>query len=766
MSARFLARAAAAIALLGGALVLAPAAPAHSASPLSADAGFLDGDALITAGLSGAIDLSGAHPSDFVVTDTTTDAAIPVTGVTDLAGAATGQSAALHLQLASAPDVTHTVTLNYKGTGAVTVFPRDVLNESRYFYGGTDLGNVYSPSSTTFRVWAPVASAVSLVVYRDQAGDVLTDEPMTRSDNGTWFDRVQGDLKNMYYFYRVTNLGHTRPAMDPYATNIPPNGVLSGHVENGAQGFISQVVDLSSTDPAGWSSDTYRKTTHPTDAVIYEVHVRDFSIDPNSGMTNRGKYLAFTETGTKNPAGQSTGVDSLKQLGITHVELLPVQSCGTLDEIAGGSTSPAPAGNASRYKWCYDPVQYDVLNGAYATNPDGTARITEYKEMVMALHRQGLGVIQDVVYPHTFSNASFDPLVPRYYYRTTNDGAEERNSGAGPDVAAERPMVRKFILDSVAYLMKQFHIDGFRFDQMTLLGKGTLTALSQEAHQINPSTVLLGEEFDQGATLEGDVQVTFGEQKGLHVGGLNYDIRGAVRGSNPGDAGYATGDPILGGRIPTQLVGNIDYEHGYSGWTQLPEEAINYASNHDGQTLWDGINAANANESEATRIRMDELAQTIIFTSQGVPFMQGGEEFLRTKGGDANSDTGGDAENQLDWSRKNTYASVFNYYANLIHFRSAHSAFRMDNPATIKKDLKFLKSKTFAVGFELSGHANGDKWKNIVALYNPFQKGAQFILPRGKWTVVATAGKIGEKALGHATKKVTIPAYSAMILHQ
>jgi pullulanase len=765
MNTHCISRSALAAALLLIASLIAPAVPTDGATPVSVAAGFLDGDALVTAGLSGPIDLATARPSDFTVMDTTANTSLPVTGLSDLAGGTTGQTTAVHLQLASAPDVTHTITLSYAASHRASVLPRDVLNESKYVYGGSDLGNSYTPSATSFRVWAPVASAVSLVVYKDQAGDVLTDEPMTRSDNGTWVDRVQGDLKNMYYFYRATNLGETKAAMDPYANNVPPNGDLTGTIENDAHGYVSQIVDLAATDPPGWSSDTYRKTAHPTDASIYEVHVRDFSIDPNSGMKNRGKYLAFTESGTKNSAGQSTGVDSLKQLGVTHVELLPVQRCLTLDEILGSTAEPAR--NAARYNWCYDPEQYDVVSGAFATNPDGTARIAEYKQMVMALHKNGLGLIQDVVYPHTASNISFDPLVPEYYYRTTNTGDEERNSLAGPDVAAERPMVRKFILDSVAFLMKQYHIDGFRFDQMTLLGKGTLTAISQEAHQINPSTVLLGEEFDQHATLEGDVQVVFGQQKGLHFGGLNYDMRGALRGNNPGDAGYATGDPIASGPdLQTQIVGNIDYSQLYNGWTQLPEEAINYASNHDGQTLWDGINAANPNLSEAARIRMDELAQAIIFTSQGVPFMQGGEEFLRTKEGDANSYASGDAENELDWDRKTAYSSVFTYYANLIHLRAAHPAFRMDTVSAIKKHLKFVKSKTFAIGFELTGHANGDKWKNIVVLYNPLSSAVSFTLPSGTWTVVGTANRIGRNSLGHATKTVMIPAYAAMVMHQ
>ena len=714
---------------------------------------WLDGTNWASVALTGAIDLSAAPPSAFTVTDLDTDTAISVTAVSALlTDATTGSSNLLKLTLASEPDITHRLQLKF-GASTLSMMPRLVLNDAKYQYTGNDLGATYASDATAFRVWAPIASAVQVLTYTDTQRNGPQKYDMTRSDNGTWYVKAPGDLRNLYYVYHVTNLGHTSEAVDPYAKAVAPNGAFG------------MVADLAATDPAGWSTDTYRKTGDQVNADIYEVHVRDFSSDPASGMQHHGKYLAFTETGTKGPGGVSSGVDSLKQLGITHVELLPTQGCASVNEI-----QDAP------YNWCYDPAFYNAPNGAYATSAIGTARIAEFKQMVQALHKAGIGVILDVVYNHMASTGSFDGTVPNYFFRQDWFGTPE--SFFGSAVAAERPMVAKFITDSVLYWEKEYHVDGFRFDAMQILGKNLMQNIATQVRQVNPSAVLLGEGFP---TLPPnwqnlydyhvqDQEMTEGVQKGMHVGIFNFEYRDAIVGSanTPGNPAYATGGTETSGDLEAGIAGEIHYSNTIDGWTTNPDEAINLVSVHDGATLWDNINAgiiARAS-SQSDRIRMDELATGIVFTSQGVPYMQGGDEFLRTKGGNANSYNAGDAVNQLAWSRKATYAKVFNYYAGLIHLRRSHPAFHMQTPSDITKHLKFLKTKGAITAFELTGHANKDKWKNITVIYNPNSSKNSVNLPAGKWSVAATAGKIGTKTIGHAAKHVAVPSYSMEVLHQ
>lgn len=726
------------------------------ASKIKPAAAFLDGVTMAAVTFNHALDVSTVKASDFTVTDVETGTPIAVTAVSAANAAATGRTDLVQLTLASAPDVRHRLKVAYQTYLPIDLKPRLVLNDPKYVYAGDDLGAVYSSAGTSFRVWAPLATSVALVLTpAGTASPTVT--PMQPAENGTWTVKVTGDLKNAAYLYRITNFGNTSDVVDPYARNITVNGKAG------------MVVDLAATDPPGWSSDQYRNTAHQTDATIYEVHVRDFSIDPNSGMQHRGKYLAFTEHGTHTPSGVPTGIDSVKALGVSHIELLPIQGCATLDEIKGGSTDLAPE-DPTRYNWCYDPRNYNVPNGAYATDPNGTARITEVKQMVQAIHGTGMGVIQDVVYPHTYATSVFDPIVPGYFYRTDNSGNLLARTGVGNEVAAERPMVRKFILDSVKYWAQQYHMDGFRFDQMAYLGKDTVTAIAKELRSINPHAIMLGEPWASDLGLPGsDVAFTQGQQKNMHVGMFNDNYRDGLTGNvfDPKVPGYATGNPQLIVPVWRGAVGNIRYSFSLSGFASQPDEVINYVSVHDGYTLWDHVAASQPSASEADRIKMDQLAQAAVFTAQGVAYMEGGAEFLRTKGGNGNSYQAGDAVNMLDWIRKGTYPQVYQYYANLIHLRNAHPAFRMTKASDITKHLTVLANtpRNTAV-FQLKGHANKDKWKNILVIYNPNSGSVKLKIPKGTWTIVATTGKVGEKSLGHAKGTVNVPALTAMILHQ
>lgn len=651
------------------------------------------------------------------------------------------------ITLASAPDVTHTITVTLGDGAPATLIPRRVLDTPQYTYTGTDLGATWSPSSTAFRLWAPTASQVVLTVFNNLGGDVLKRVTMTKSDHGTWVTRIKGNLNRKYYIYDVTNRGNTQTAVDPYARDTAANGTW---------GII---VNLKSTNPKGWAKDTYVPTRNPEDSVIYETHVRDFSIYPKSGMKHKGKFLAFTEKGTKGPGGVKTGVDSLAQLGVTHVELLPVYQFASVDETKD-----------NQYNWGYDPLNYDVPEGQYATSPNGTARITQLKDLVEALHRRHIGVIMDVVYNHTFStgNSNFDKIVPGYYYRTDYAGQYTNGSGVGNEVAAERPQVRKYILDSVKYWMQQYHVDGFRFDEMALLGKDTMSQVSTALHGINPHTVLLGEPWAGGTSgMVGDTLLTKGQQKGMHVGVFNDNIRDGIFGNtgDPKATGYATGDPTAFMAVARGLTGSIDYSPTMSGFTSSPDETINYVTCHDNMTLWDKIQSSNPGVDENTAIKMDELAQSIVMLSQGVPFMQGGEEMLRTKGGNSNSYNAGDAVNQLDWSRKAQYSRVFDYYAGLIHLRQAHPAFRMTSADDIKSHLRFLAANHDVIQMELTGNANGDSWSTIDVILNPNKEAEPVTLPGGTWTIVGADGRMGTQSLGTASGTLQVSGLTAAVLY-
>jgi pullulanase len=656
---------------------------------------------------------------------------------------ATGVSTDLvKVTLGDAPDVTHTLFIKADGYQPGTIIPRKVLDLPAYYYEGEDLGNTWTSSSTSFKVWAPTASQVNLLLYDSATGSLTKKITMKPSEKGTWALSVDQKLENWYYTYEVTNQGSTKEAVDPYAQAIAPNGTRG------------MIVDMSKTNPAGWSADQHVTPKNIEDEIIYEMHMRDFSINQNSGMQNKGEYLALTEHGTKGPDHVKTGLDHLKELGITHVQLLPVFGFNSVDET-----------NHGQFNWGYDPRNYNVPEGEYATTADGTARIKEFKQMVQSLHDSHIGVNMDVVYNHTFATqiSDFDKIVPQYYYRTDDAGNYTNGSGVGNEVAAERPMVQKFILDSLKMWATEYHIDGFRFDLMALLGKDTMTKAADELHAIDPGIALYGEPWTGGTSpLPANQLLTKGQQKGLGIAVFNDNIRNGLDG-NVFDAsaqGFATGATGLTDVIKKGVEGSIN------DFTASPGETINYVTSHDNFTLWDKISKSNPNDSGADRIKMDELAQAVVMTSQGISFMQGGEEMLRTKGGNDNSYNAGDQVNEFDWSRKAQYPGVFDYYSGLIHLRRDHPAFRMATANDIKNDLQFLKSPANTVAFELTGHANHDTWGNIVVIYNPNKTAATLTLPSGEWEINATEGKVSHSTLGHAEGTVEVPAISMVVLHQ
>src|SRR6266699_2800586 len=652
------------------------------------------------------------------------------------------QTNLVEVMLAEAPDVTHSLHIALPGYISGPVTPRNILNGETYLYRGDDLGNSYQPEATSFRLWAPTASDVQVLLFEREIGPLQREIAMQRGENGTWYAQVSGDLQNWYYLYQMTIHGRTKNAVDPYVKAIAVNATRG------------MIVHLPQTNPPGWWEDRYVALAHPQDAIIYEVHVRDFSINPNSGMANRGKYLAFTEHGTTGPNNVVTGVDHLKELGITHVQLQPVQEFASVNEL-----------DPNQYNWGYDPSNFNVPEGAYATTPHGTARVSECKQMVQSLHNEGIGVILDVVYNHTFARyySDFNKIVPEYYYRTDDAGNYTNGSGTGNEIAAERPMVQKFILDSLAYWVREYHVDGFRFDLMALLGIETMKKVYETLHAINPHILLYGEPWAGGTSgLPANQLLTKGQQKGLGLAVLNDHIRNALCGSvfDRSGRGFATGAGGFVDEIKRAVQGSIN------DFAASPGETINYVTSHDNYTLWDKVALSNPDDTEADRIKMDELAQAVILTSQGIAFLQGGEEMLRTKGGNDNSYNAGDAVNQFDWSRKAHYWKVWRYYAGLIHLRQYHPAFRMQLASDVRAHLSLLASPQDTVMFELSGHANGDNWENILVIYNPTKADVVCTLPPGKWTIVVFQDRVSEEYLGRASGRVVVPAISCMVLYQ
>ena len=625
---------------------------------------------------------------------------------------------------------------------------------AKYTYTGNDLGNTYSAASTKFRVWAPTAFAVTLVTY-EKADSPLSSAVETRmkSDvNGTWTATLTGDQEGLIYNYRVTLEGPTNEAVDPYARATTVNGTRG------------VVVNLAKTNPAGWNKSKPKFSGKATDAVIYELHVRDLSMDSSSGIStaNKGKFLAFTELNTKS-GGVLTGVSAIKDLGVTHVELLPIYDFQSVDE-----TAPT-------FNWGYDPQNYNVPEGSYSSDPTKpTARITELKRAIQSMHSLGLRVNMDVVYNHVYNSSTFSQnlITPGYFFRTDESGALTNGSGCGNDVATERPMVRKFVVDSVKYWATEYNLDGFRFDLMGLMDIKTINEVTAALKVIDPTIIVIGEGWEMG-TLAKDLRASQTNISKLNnVAHFNDQIRDGLKGSvfKASDTGWATGKLSAVGDIKPGIVGNTTYDPMFlNAWnTTSPTQSVNYVESHDNLTLADKLKASVKGISPSGIAQLSQFATSVAFLSQGVPFMQAGQEFLRSKNGDDNSYKSDDATNSLKWSTKLKYSSTVNYYKGLIALRAAHPAFRMTSTADMKANIKFLKGTDTLIAYSINGKAVGDKAKMIVVIHNADTAGATFTLPNsGSWNILAKGSQIGTKTLQVLKSgKVVVPAQSTMVLKQ
>jgi pullulanase len=625
---------------------------------------------------------------------------------------------------------------------------------AKYTYTGDDLGNVYSKSATKFRVWAPTAKSVNLVTYAkaDDLAASATITAMKADVNGTWIAELSGDNHGLIYNYRVTVDAATNEAVDPYVRATTVNGVRG------------VVVDLAKTNPANWSKSKPAFSGNPTDAIIYELHVRDLSMDASSGIpaANKGKYLAFTDLNTSF-SGQKTGISAIKDLGVTHVELLPIFDYASVDE------------NSPTFNWGYDPMNYNVPEGSYSSDPKNpTARITELKSAIQAMHDQKLRVNMDVVYNHVYtaSNFSQELIVPGYWFRTDESGNLTNGSGCGNDVASERSMVRKFIVDSVKYWASEYNLDGFRFDLMGLMDIETINQATAALKKIDPTIIVIGEGWDMG-TLPAELRANQKNISKLNgVAHFNDQIRDGLKGSvfTPADPGWATGKLAARSDVTAGIVGNTEHSIDMAAkWiTQSPAQSVNYVESHDNLALADKITSSVKGVSPAGVAQLSHFATSVAFLAQGVPFMQAGQEFLRSKNGDENSYKSSDEVNSLKWSTKARNATTTKYFQGLIALRKAHPAFRMSTASAVKANLKFIPTTNDVIVYTLNGKAVRDSAKLIVVIHNPNPGAASVTLPnKGKWSVLVKGSVAGTKAIQTlSTNKVSVAGQTTMVLTQ
>ena len=629
-------------------------------------------------------------------------------------------------------------------------------------YTGTDLGLTYNRTMSSFRIWSPVAEQAEMLIYKDgEHGSPIKTIELEKSAAGTWLKALKGDWKGTFYVFRVKINGNwSNEVPDPYAKAA------------GINGKRAMVVNLPETVPEGWINDRspdFSEKNNPEDAVIYELHVRDASISASSGITHKGKFLGLAETGTKSAAGLATGLDHLKELGVTHIHLLPFFDYNSVDE----SKPELP-----QYNWGYDPLNYNVPEGSYSTDPfNGVTRIKELKQLIQQFHRNGLRIIMDVVYNHTglTRGSNFNELVPGYYYRHNKDGSLSNATGCNNETASEMPMMRKFMMESLLYWTKEYHIDGFRFDLMGVHDISTMNLISDELHKIKPDILLYGEGWTSGASpLPDAVRALKSNASHLHhIAVFSDDMRDGIKGSvfDGKDRGFASGKPgmeesvkfgiVAAGKHPQVDYSKVDYSK--APYAAAPWNVINYCECHDNNTLWDKLSLSCPDVPAAERKKMHRLALTIVLTSQGIPFLHAGTEFLRSKQGVENSYKSPDNINAIDWDLKKEELPLNNYIISLIRIRKAHPAFRMVSADEISRNLHFdANLPAGIISYTINGAAVKDSWKKIWVAFNGSSDDRTLDLTAGEWKTGIDTNDLTGSFTGH----VVLHGYSAVILYQ
>lgn len=622
------------------------------------------------------------------------------------------------------------------GLFAQTLSAQGIFNEMSYQQGMTEF-RLNAPTEATLRIY-------------DNGSDTKAAKTvkMKKASNGEWVATVKGNLKGKFYTFDTGN-GEC-PGL--FAKAVCVNGDRAA------------IVDMTDTNPEGWANDVRPNLKSPCDLVIYELHHRDFSIDASSGLVNKGKFLALAEP---------KAIDYLKRLGVNAIHILPSFDFASVDETRL---------DQPQYNWGYDPKNYNVPEGSYATDPyEPTRRIKEFKTMVMALHKAGIRVILDVVYNHTFNikNSNFQRISPDYYYRKTADGRYSDGSGCGNETASEKPLMRTYMIESVKYWVNEYHIDGFRFDLMGVHDIETMNQIRHEVNNIDPSIYIYGEGWSAGSCAYPTEKLAMkaNAQKLDGIGAFSDEMRDALRGpfSDEHKGGFLAGVSGQEESIKFGIVGAIQHpqvdmtkvNYSKAPWTNSPSQMVSYVSCHDDMCLTDRLRTSIPGINTDELIRLDLLAQTAVFTSQGVPFMLCGEEMLRDKKGVANSFRSPDNINHLDWNNLKKYPEVFDYYSGLIALRKAHPAFRLGNTEAVRQHLEFLSAPSGVVAFRLKNHAGGDAWNNIVVILNANRTPQTISIPMNQYTAVVKDGVVKAEGIGETINadKVEVSAQRAMIIY-
>lgn len=632
-------------------------------------------------------------------------------------------------------------------------------------YAGDDIGLTYSAQNSTFRMWAPTAEKVKLLLYDDgYEGGAYQTHDMTASEDGTWTLKLDENLKGKFYTFQI-KIG------EKWMEETPGMLVKA----TGLNGKRAAIVDMDESNPAGWENDARPHQDDLGSMIIYETHLQDFSVAANSGMRHKGKYLALTEHGTHTPSGSVTGLDYLKELGVTHIQLMPLADFKSVDE-----SRP----KESHYSWGYDVLNVNVPEGSYATNAKNPlVRIREFKEMVMALHKAGIRVNMEVVYSHTAvgKGSNLDLLAPGYFYRQNADSSWADGFGQGNELATERGMVRQMIVQSLKYWAAEMHVDGFSFSGMNGIDIETMNAVRAELDKIDPTIAVYGNDVNvTKSPLSASLRA--GVDNGMqlnNVGVYSYRYKDVLLGTGKSEniAGFVAATDSLEESVRFGVTGgvghdSIDYSSVlYASKPQVksPVQAINFVSTHDGLTLIDKLRQTPGfSGADDAQKRAVKLAQTILFTSQGIPLLYGGEEMLRSKRGLANTSQMSDSVNRIDWSGKMQHEEMWNYCKDLIALRKAHKAFRVTDRDLLRKQLQFLNfDRPNVVGFLLKDHANGDEWKDILVLYNGGRWPVSVQIPEGNWTVVCHDGQINMNGLSQSAGGwFTLAGTAATIMYQ
>ncbi len=611
-----------------------------------------------------------------------------------------------------------------------------------YYYEG-ELGVSFRKDASEFKLWAPTATEANLVIYEESTERQFS---LARNEKGVWEQRICEDLDGAIYMYRIKIDGVWREAVDPYAKAVTLNG------EKGV------VIDLETTNPNKWRQYEKPELKQPTDAIVYELHVRDFSSCESSGIKNRGKYKGLTERNTKGPWQTITGLDYLVDLGITHVQFLPLQDFGSVDE----------AKQFDQYNWGYDTIHYNAIEGSYSLDPeDPRERLKELKYVIQQFHENGIRVILDVVYNHVYIHheSHLEKVVPGYYFRYNLDGNLANGTGVGNDIASERKMVRKFIVDSVTYLANEFNVDGFRFDLMGTLDIETMIELKQKLECLDPTIIVIGEGWDLDTPLELDKKATLYNSDRLPgISHFNDRFRDSLKGSifDPGTKGFCSGVGELKEELKMLVSGSIKDYCSVPGIFSAPYKSVNYVECHDNHTLWDKLSLSNQDDDEEIRKLMHRLATAITILSQGIPFLHAGQEFFRTKQNVENSYCSPDEINRIDWKRKALHMSNIEYVKGLIALRRKNKPFRFMSSEDVKKHLHVLDTPPEVLAYMLRAE-NGI----FTVVHSGLRQSKEIRLPSsGYWEVLVEGDHASPISFrDFVGSKITIDALTTTVLY-